>query len=24
VHVKPPMFGVDQEFDFHVAGLKWP
>ena len=24
VRVKPPMFGVDQEFDFQVAGLKWP
>ncbi|HEX5282889.1 MAG TPA: hypothetical protein VFW30_02130 [Bryocella sp.] len=24
VRVKPPMFGVDQEFVFHVAGLKWP
>lgn len=24
VRVKPPMFGVDQQFVFHVAGLKWP
>jgi hypothetical protein len=24
VRVKPPMFGVDQEFVFQVGGLKWP
>lgn len=24
VRVKPPMFGVDQEFVFEVSGLKWP
>lgn len=24
MRVKPPMFGVDQEFDFQVGGLKWP
>lgn len=23
VRVKPPMFGVDQEFVFQVSGLKW-
>jgi len=24
VRVSPPMFGVDQQFVFKVAGLKWP
>lgn len=24
VRVKPPMFGVDQEFLFQVGGLRWP
>ena len=24
VRVKPPMFGLDQEFVFQVGGLKWP
>ena len=24
VRVKPPMFGVDQEFVFQVSGLNWP
>jgi hypothetical protein len=24
VRVSPPMFGVDQQFVFHVDGLKWP
>lgn len=24
VRVKPPMFGVDQQFVFQVGGLKWP
>ena len=24
IRVSPPMFGVDQQFDFHVDGLKWP
>lgn len=24
VRVTPPMFGVNQEFVFHVGGLKWP
>lgn len=23
VHIKPPMFGVDQEFVFNVDGLNW-
>jgi hypothetical protein len=23
VKVKPPMFGLDQEFDFNVGGLNW-
>ena len=24
IRVSPPMFGVDQQFVFHVEGLKWP
>jgi hypothetical protein len=24
IRVSPPMFGVDQQFVFNVAGLKWP
>jgi hypothetical protein len=24
LRVSPPMFGVDQQFVFHVDGLKWP
>jgi hypothetical protein len=24
IRVSPPMFGVDQQFVFHVDGLKWP
>jgi hypothetical protein len=24
VRLKPPMFGVDQQFVFQVSGLKWP
>jgi hypothetical protein len=24
MRVSPPMFGVDQQFVFHVDGLKWP
>ena len=24
IRVSPPMFGVDQQFVFKVAGLKWP
>lgn len=24
LRVSPPMFGVDQQFVFHVGGLKWP
>lgn len=24
VRLRPPMFGVDQQFVFHVDGLKWP
>ena len=24
VTVKPPMFGLDQQFVFQVGGLKWP
>jgi hypothetical protein len=24
IRISPPMFGVDQQFVFHVDGLKWP